>query len=126
MAHLGAGPVAPDGQLVGQPQFFLVLGFFGDAVAQAFAQQFFVGLAKGLRHGQVRTQAGHLVIAQHQPVLFVVDVQPGGHGIDGFAQAALGTFGVVQGLLERTLLVHRVCDVGAQHHHADPPLAGAR
>lgn len=105
--------MVPDGQLVGQPQFFLALGFLGDAVAQTFAQQFFAGLAQGLRHGQVRTQAGHLVIAQHQPVLFVVDVQPGGHGIDGLAQTAFGTFGVVQGLLERPLLVHRVRNVGA-------------
>jgi len=54
--------------------------------------------------------------------LFVVDVQPGGHGIDGFAQAAFGTFGVMQGLLECALLVHRVRDVGAQHHHAAPIL----
>ena len=67
-------------------------------------------------------QPGHLVIAQHQPVLLVVDVQPGRHGVDCFAQAALCALGVVQGLFERALLVHRVGDVCAQHHHAAPVL----
>ena len=118
VAHLWAGPVATKRHFVRQPQLFLAAGLLGDAMAQARAQQLFIGLAQRFRHRQVRAQACHLVVAQHQAVVLVVDFEPGGHGIDGLAQAAFGALGIVQRLLEGAFLVHDIGDVGTQHHHA--------
>ncbi len=118
VAHLGARAVAAPGQLVGQPQLFLAARFFGNAVLEAFTQQFFIGLAQRCLHGQVRAQVGHEVVAQHQPVVLVIDIEAGGHGVHRLVQAALCAFGVGQRLFQRAFLVHGVGDVGAQHHHA--------
>ena len=76
MADFRARVVAAQRHLVRQPQLFLALGDLGNAVAKPVAQKFFVGFAQRFFHRQVRAPAGHMVVAQHQPVVFVVDPRP--------------------------------------------------